>query len=82
MTQLIKSLCLRIKSWLQQQKDNVMNQINSWKFGPIFVKKKRGGVGLIQAPYEAYDKTSTEFSPLYKYACTLIYALLEQILAH
>lgn len=50
MMQLIKKLCLRINNQLRQQKDNVMNQINSWKFVPIFTKKTWG---LIQAPYEA-----------------------------
>lgn len=23
----------------QQQKDNIMNQTNSWKFGPMFIEK-------------------------------------------
>lgn len=32
--------CLGTKEILQQQqKDNIMNQTNSWKFGPMFIEK-------------------------------------------
>lgn len=48
MMQLINDLYLRIKKQLQN--DYFMNQINCWKFDPMFIKKENTNQGLSQAP--------------------------------
>lgn len=55
-----------------------MSQILPWEFAPMYMKKYRVDPTL----NEASDKTLIQFSPVYEYACRLIYTLLEHMLIH